>query len=380
VAIEGEIVVEASDELMAFVEEIRREILGIPGAIAALRAKYSDASGHVVLCGAGCVGRATLAAVKHIGIFIWPDVFADNKNSLWWTRIHGIPVTSPDAAAKRYPDATFVVCVQEAADAVAIRQQLADLGIKRIDSYHWLTPMPPEANSLESIWADEESRLECLAQLNLRLDWDAPLPPHHDLSDLYFPPDLFRLHDREVFVDCGAYDGDTFLEFRQRVDRLGPWYYFGIEPDEKNYELAAHYVENHPGNCIAGVIRAAVGNQSGRVSFHATGDCGSRVVEDGERRIRCIRLDDVSFSYAPTFVKLDIEGAELSALRGAEQLIRQHRPILAVCLYHNPQDLWEIPLWIDGLGVGYRLYLRRYAPYDGEVICYAVPPERTKGE
>jgi hypothetical protein len=49
---------------------------------------------------------------------------------------------------------------------------------------------------------------------------------------------------------------------------------------------------------------------------------------------------------------------------------------MAVCVYHKPQDLWEIPLWIAGLGVGYRIYLRRYGSADTELVCYAVSEER----
>ena len=68
---------------------------------------------------------------------------------------------------------------------------------------------------------------------------------------------------------------------------------------------------------------------------------------------------------------MDIEGAELEALKGAEKTIRADRPDLGICVYHSPSHLWEIPLYLHGLGVGYRLYLRNYTSLTGETVLYA---------
>ena len=69
-------------------------------------------------------------------------------------------------------------------------------------------------------------------------------------------------------------------------------------------------------------------------------------------------------------IKMDIEGHELSALRGAEQTLRRFRPRLAISLYHNWDDYFQIPLHLDRLGLGYRFYLENYTISDGETIMY----------
>lgn len=76
------------------------------------------------------------------------------------------------------------------------------------------------------------------------------------------------------------------------------------------------------------------------------------------------------------FIKLDIEGAELRALKGAESAIRRHRPKLAVCLYHHLDDFVEIPAWLRSLDLGYRFYIDHFTIHAEETILFAVPPDR----
>jgi hypothetical protein len=71
------------------------------------------------------------------------------------------------------------------------------------------------------------------------------------------------------------------------------------------------------------------------------------------------------------FIKMDIEGSELAALMGAEQSIRRFRPKLAICVYHRLRDFWEIPQWIDGLGLGYRFHLRHFTIHLEETVLFA---------
>jgi hypothetical protein len=73
---------------------------------------------------------------------------------------------------------------------------------------------------------------------------------------------------------------------------------------------------------------------------------------------------------------MDIEGAEYGALQGAAGLIRANSPILAICLYHDPQDFWRIPLLMSELAPEAQLFLRPYAADGFELVCYAVPPAR----
>ena len=72
------------------------------------------------------------------------------------------------------------------------------------------------------------------------------------------------------------------------------------------------------------------------------------------------------------FIKLDIEGAELSALRGAEATLRRFRPRLAIAAYHRPDDLATIPEYINSLDLGYRFRLRHLTMHQEETVLFAI--------
>ncbi len=115
-------------------------------------------------------------------------------------------------------------------------------------------------------------------------------------------------------------------------------------------------------------------NSKDTLSFSGNGHGDSRIVQGnvGEA-ISCkvISLD----SFLPgkvTFVKMDVEGAELEALKGSRKVIVQYRPKLAICVYHKKADLIEIPLFIKSLVPEYRLYIRHYGNSMCETVLYAV--------
>ena len=72
------------------------------------------------------------------------------------------------------------------------------------------------------------------------------------------------------------------------------------------------------------------------------------------------------------FIKMGIEGSELSALRGGESTIRRCRPKLAISLYHRSEDFFAIPLWIDSLGLGYRFFLEHYSIHHEETVLFSM--------
>ena len=91
-----------------------------------------------------------------------------------------------------------------------------------------------------------------------------------------------------------------------------------------------------------------------------------------------VTLDSFFGSEKVDFIKMDIEGVELEAIEGAYQIIKQQSPTLAVCLYHKPEDIWEIPLRIKDIQPEYNIYIRHHTDLLNETVCYAVNNRRER--
>jgi FkbM family methyltransferase len=337
-------------------------------------------SSPIVCFGAGNLGRRVARAVH-------PVLFCDNNASLWSGTVDGVRVESPETAVKLYPNATFVVAIWYpsrretmmdridqlkslgAAKVVPFSALLADHGDVLAPHMFWERPAYYLQHEQEISRAlalfDDKGRLEFDRQLQLRLG-DFPVQVI-DEGVQYFPDDLFQLTQNELFIDCGAYDGDTIAEFR----RTTADHFKGIvafEPDPANFAALKANVND------SRIVLQPYATGAQRETLHfATGGVASRVSSTGTCEVQVITLDQALDGIAPTYIKLDIEGSEAHALAGGRNTITRHRPKIAVCLYHLPDHLWSIPLMLHELLPDSRFSLRTYASDGFECVCYCIP-------
>ena len=348
----------------------------------------------VLLFGTGYLGRHLLGDLE--GLPFKPLAFVDNNAALWGSEVEGLEVLGPDAAAARFgQSALWLIAVYTNSKVI---EQCRALCVPWVTcaELSWVLPEPHppslvfgiperlaasvhEIAEAASVWADPESEAEFRSQLRWRflLDYGALRTPR-PVAETYFPEDLILPSADEVFVDCGAFTGDTIEAFMavrgSRFDRI-----VAIEPDAVNCRALQERIDDWDRSGI-GPIRVApvaVGAQRGKLQFATTGTAGSRV-GSGSEMVDVAPLDEIVADCRPTYIKFDVEGAEHDALVGGSQTICANLPVLAVCLYHKPEDLWDLPLLIRTLGPGYSLYLRRYSDERWETVCYAVPPGRLK--
>ncbi|HEY3929654.1 MAG TPA: FkbM family methyltransferase [Candidatus Koribacter sp.] len=351
---------------------------------------------NFVLFGAGPLGKLMLRRLQQAGVE--PVAFADNNQKLWGTRIEGIEVFSRPEAVERFgKHAAFVVTVYNGA---ALRKQLRNDGCQHVVPFAalwWkyadaflpdlgvdlpqnLLPQEKEIQAAYELVADEASRKEILDQLRWRF-WldDSEMSPPLPARDTYFPNELIAPPpDGEAYVDCGAFDGASIRDFLAHAQ--GPVrHIYATEPDPGSRELLAKFGETLPPELQREftVWPYALGSAPGTVRFAAVGDVTSKV-GSGELEVECRTFDDLPWSVPPTYIKMDIEGAEPDAIRGGKKLWNRDKPVIVACLYHRSEHLWQIPLLIHELAPEYRLYLRRYAEENWETVCYAVPPARVR--
>jgi FkbM family methyltransferase len=356
-------------------------------------------SERLLLFGAGGLGRRILAGLRRLNVE--PLAFADNNPALWETCVEGLPALSPQEAARRFGEhAVFVVTIWNAQGRHRLAQtrtQLESLGCRTVVSFaalFWrnpetflpyyaldlpqkILPQAEEIRATYSSWADEPSRREFLAQLRwrLRLDFDGLPSPVE--GDQYFPAGLYSLSSNEVFVDCGAYDGDTIRAFlaRRAADFAA---IIGLEPDPVNFARLEAEVARLPPDVRNRIDlhRVGVGERREKARFEASGLASSSVTETGSTEVELAPLDELLRERSPTLIKMDIEGSEPEALAGARGVIERASPVLAVCVYHQQNHLWRIPALIRSFDPCYRLYLRPHGEEGWDLVCYAVPPSR----
>ncbi|MFA7436579.1 MAG: FkbM family methyltransferase, partial [Bacilli bacterium] len=114
-------------------------------------------------------------------------------------------------------------------------------------------------------------------------------------------------------------------------------------------------------------------NKKETLKFDISGS-SSKINENGEIEIKVDRLDDV-LKEKPTFIKMDIEGAESFAIEGAKQTIKKYHPKLAISVYHKKDDFWKIPEQIFSIRNDYYIYLRHYTEGISETIMFFIPKE-----
>lgn len=182
----------------------------------------------------------------------------------------------------------------------------------------------------------------------------------------YFDKTIVQCDEEEVFVDCGAYIGDTFLEFTKNFEFKKA---FLFEPDKSIKKILEKNVIAYKDKVQ--IINAGAYSANGKISFFETGIGTGKVTNDGLNEIDVKKIDDV-VDLPVTFIKMDIEGSELEALKGAESIIRTDKPKLAICIYHKNEDFFEIPNYIVSLVPDYRLYVRHYSDTSSETVLYCV--------
>jgi FkbM family methyltransferase len=335
----------------------------------------------IIILGAGNLGRRLAQATR-------PELFCDNNSSMWGTVVDGIPVESPRTAVERYPDATFVVAIWHpsrtesmvdriaqlkllgARNVIPFTALLPELGDRLLPHLLWERPQYYAGHEEEITRArallDAEGREEFDRQMKLRMgDHSGQVI---DPGAQYFPTDLLQLSDNEVFVDCGAYDGDTIADFRRasndRFERI-----IAFEPDPANFDSLQSTVNGDQRISLQPYATGAR-HETLRLSMAGT---GSRISETGTCVIEAIALDEALTDMAPTYIKFDIEGSEPAALEGGRKTIARFRPKLAVCVYHAPDHLWSILLRVSELLPDSRFSLRTYAADGFECVCYCLP-------
>lgn len=183
-------------------------------------------------------------------------------------------------------------------------------------------------------------------------------------------PELYHV-ENESFVDAGCYDGKTSLNF---IKWAGNKYQhiYAFEADPCNTSKIDRIFLKPNFNGKVDIISKGVWNEIITLKFNSMSESTSQIDGTGNIEISVTTLDKVFDKKEITFIKMDIEGAELSALKGSKNIISEQKPKLAISLYHKQKDIFDIPNLLLQYNPDYKFYLRHYSFVAYETVLYAL--------
>lgn len=350
---------------------------------------------NVVIWGCSEAKNKVITLLEEYGAAGNVKFYADNNSSLWGTVIDGRMVLSPDEVIEKINTGDIDKIIIASLFLESIRNQLISMGVGEnyfclngyplsMDYFKYAKTSPFEIIMGEitayeraySLMEDTKSKELYASILNSKICMN-----YLSLSCLvteskwqYFDPELISLNNEEIFVDAGAFRGDTLRRFVELTN--GEFRkYIALEADSVNYVALLNEIKKMP--TISARIKpypVACWDEVTTLSFQTLGKGGSKVVENGECKVEANTLDNLLRNERVTFIKMDIEGAELKALVGAKKSILNQNPILAICVYHDLVHMHQVPNYISEINPNYTFYLRKYMEHtDLETVLYAIP-------
>jgi FkbM family methyltransferase len=243
-----------------------------------------------------------------------------------------------------------------------------------------------EIESVYNLLEDDLSKQVLVNIINYKLSRDTTLTRAIKSKRMYFEPDIIHLTNDEIFVDTGAFIGDTIQQFitflSESTNTTQYKKIIALEPDSENFKKLENRIkENNWKNIFC--HKNGAWNEQKNLIFSEGLDCGSTICIENTTHthtqvttrttiIEANTLDNIIGEDKATFIKMDIEGAELNAIRGCVSVIVKHKPKLAISVYHKKEDIYAIPLLLKQLVPSYHFYLRHYTDTAADTVLYAV--------
>lgn len=319
------------DALRPMIDEVRNRVISNQ-AFAKLYEKLMTMTDDVYIYGCGVYGKLLFELMPDVRWKGFIDASADGKRDM-----NGIPILLPETICGRQD---VVVAVSSDAFRNAMMAKLKEIGI-------------PESNIIDGtiVYGLTEGK------------------QYFDLEEIDY-------HRIRSFIDGGSYDGMTALRLLDVADEVDKIWCF--EADSRNLSKIEHKLKNAGSDVSCEIIDKGIWDKTTTISFVGNGSGESYIVESMDKpestseMIDVVSIDEVIGERHVDMIKFDIEGSELKGLEGASKLIKAQHPKLAICVYHKPEDIMDIPNYILGLSGDYRLYLRHYSFAPNETVLYAI--------
>jgi len=214
---------------------------------------------------------------------------------------------------------------------------------------------------------DEKSQkcYEDITNFRYNMDYNFLRDYKVELDRQYFE-DFINIIQCDKFIDCGAFDGQTSIDFAKYNPLYKKIYMF--EPSKISYLKCKNNLLRYTN---IDIFNNGVYSENINVKFTLEKGSANKIDKEGIEIIKCVKMDDV-ITEEIDFIKMDVEGSEYEALLGCKNIIQKNKPKLAVCVYHKQEHFWKIPELILSYNKDYKIYIRHYTRGLLETVMYFV--------
>ena len=326
---------------------------------------------NVVIWGASKGGEKVLKLARKHGIKV--KSFVDKDPNKWGKEINKIKIIEPDKVSKE----SFILI-----GSVYEKEIVCDIKRKGFRFYlgGLLTNMKFNIEgdklirkeqfieSVLNILSDEDSKKTYLSMYLYAIDNDASRISATEYNQYFHP--LVKPEENDIIVDGGAYTGDTVDLIMSKL--RGKVKIYAFEPEKNNFAILKRISEQYGDRVTA--IRKGLWSSEGKQGFITEQEdaMGHHIsIKNCNEFIETTSID-IFFKTkkAPTLIKMDIEGAELEAIHGAERVIKEYKPKLQICLYHRADHFYEIPLVLKKWIPEYKMFIGHHSSCWDDTVLY----------
>ena len=340
---------------------------------------------NIIIFGAGLAGKRVKHYFEENGVKI--SYFCDNDDKKWYKTIENAKVLPPNDL-KNFETNSLKVIIASLW-FLDISYQLDEMGVP-----YWILGIPDDflemkehynphvinqyLDRLDKVYDlldDEESKNIFASVVAYRLTKD-PFIQKYSRYEQYAHP-LVMPKSGDIILDGGAWRGDTAEQFLNALNQDCKVYSF--EPAEANYKYLEEFIHQHDLSDKVIACKFALTASLSTVLMDTTEKTGQAycLTNNGTEEVATISIDHFFYHQNRNvdLIKLDIEGSEIEALKGAIMTIRTYKPLLYICIYHKQEDLYEIPLFINDNfpECKYKFYVGHHRYGVRDTILYCLP-------
>lgn len=328
-----------------------------------LKENYIDVEGYVL--DDKYIGENKGRADRDCKIISTSNVFMEYQSYVVFVGIHTFLGVDEEEIKKKFPGCVAVYSYSEISDQV-----------DRI-SMEYYEEKQDEFEMVYQALEDEFSKESFKAYINAKIEKDRTyLSPYVILPQYFFEQHLWKVTADEVLLDGGAYNGDSIKDFLKLTD-FKYKKIIAVEPDELNMKALENYCKTDGLKNIK-LLQKGLWSSADTLCFDSQGSMRTRIAEDGNSEVEVINIDRIvsEIDEPVSIIKMDIEGAEMMALYGAERTIKAYHPMLYISAYHKKDDLFKIYQYLVSLYPKYKFFFRCHKYLAIDAVLYAIPPDR----